>query len=298
MGIRAEVRAEPASGSTGVTHKPDRLAGSAPEDGRSLATDRLRSLRNLVVLTIHPLEGRVVAVLGALALIGLPTAVGRLSNALAALLTLVALLAVLLAIAGYKLQRAHDRRMRPEFKIERRVEYLPGAVRRLGDQEFHEPNVLWVRVTNLGPDAEFVARVENVRNARHAATLTAVDEGYSVDRIAWYDKQPGRRRLSRGEVGVLHLAEHALATGPGIPHDFVVYFLEPPNTSNPGEPRAGWRLNASLGCIPITFDLTVSNVSNVTADTQVTERLSIGYDSGQHVAFDVVSSRSGLPFMG
>jgi hypothetical protein len=239
------------------------------------------------LITVQPLEGKAFAVVGALALFGLPTAVATQSSGLAALVTFLAVLAVLLVIAGFKLQREHDRRLRPAFTIEQRIEKLSGDLKRRGVGTFHERMAFWVRVKNLGPDADFVARVENVTGGRHAASRKALEDGYSVDRVAWIDTTSGRMPISRGEVGTLRLAEWAIPRATGIPESPVAYFFEAATAAHsPDGHGAGWLLDASLGCPPIDFDLTVSNV---TADTQATLRLSIGYDPGMHFTFNVVA---------
>jgi hypothetical protein len=173
----------------------------------SLAVDRLRSVRNLALLTIQPLEGTVFAVLGALALVGLPTAVATRYTGLAACVTFLAVLAALLAVAGYKLQRQHDQRMRPAFTLELRLEDLAGELVRNSGEYFDMRTGLIVRVTNSGPDAEFVARVENVTGARRFGTRKPLDVRYSVDHVAWIETANSRMLITRGQTASLRLAE-------------------------------------------------------------------------------------------
>jgi hypothetical protein len=240
-------------------------------------------MRNLLKLALHPVRGTLFSVLSVLALIGLPAA-ARVFGGVWALVTFLALLVVLLTIAGCRLQGEHDQRMRPKFNLELRTEPLDedltyGAVLtggRIG---------LWVRVTNRGPSAEFAARVENVRNARRADDDMPVGSGYSVDRVAWAETTEGRLALGRGQSGTLRLAEWAgVVISNGRRSGPVVYFLEATSAvPAPVTHALGWRLDATaLETRPLAFDLTVSNVS---ADTHTTKHLAISFGDRSEVLF-------------
>jgi hypothetical protein len=146
----------------------------------------------------------------------------------------------------------------------------------------------WVRITNLGSQGDFTARVENVTNAVQAHTGRHLPGDYAVDRVAWVDRVEGRMPLGRREAGSLRLLEHAVVDSPGHQPAPVFYFLTAANeTFNPSSHGVGWRLEPARLDAPIRFDLTVSNV---TADTQATWALTIGYNDRTQVVFEVVSA--------